>query len=254
MTTTPAVTVTAEQRRQFDEEGYFILERVIPQEHLELLRDSVTKQIARVDAKMEAEGRNVGGITHKGKRYFIGNPYDNDPRTRAMIFADYMADICRATIGDEAYLFCNQYVVKASEVGTPFSWHQDSGYIGYEHTPYLTLWCALDDVSVENGTIFVLPWSRSGKTELHEHTVEEGTNDKVGYHGDDPGIAVEIPAGSIAVFSSRTFHRSTANTTPKPRRAFVVQYSPDIIMKQDHSGPWGQDIPFIKKGDIVADV
>lgn len=253
MTTTPTLTVTETKKKQFEAEGYFLLERVIPEEHLALLRDSVAKQIERVDAEFEAEGREVGGLTHKGKRYFIGKPHERDPRTRAMIFADYMADICRATIGDEAYLFCNQYVVKAGEVGTTFSWHQDSGYIGYEHTPYVTLWCALDDVSEENGTVYILPWSRSGKTTLHEHTKDEATNDKVGYHGDDPGIPVEIPAGSIAVFSSRTFHRSGANTTPKPRRALIVQFSPDVIMKQDGSEPWGLDVPFLNNGKVVAD-
>ena len=39
------------------------------------------------------------------------------------------------------------------------------------------------------------------------------TNDKVGYHGNDPGEPAIVPAGSIVVFSSRTFHRSGPNLT-----------------------------------------
>ena len=42
-----------------------------------------------------------------------------------------MADVCRATLGDTAYLFWEQYVVKGAEAGMKFSWHQDSGYVGY---------------------------------------------------------------------------------------------------------------------------
>ena len=64
-----------------------------------------------------------------------------------MVFSELMAEICRATIGDTAFLFYDQYVVKAAEKGIPFSWHQDSGYLGFSHRPYVTIWAAVDDVS-----------------------------------------------------------------------------------------------------------
>ena len=75
------------------------------------------------------------------------------------------AEVCRATLGDTAYLFWEQYVVKGAEAGMKFSWHQDSGYVGYpDHKPYLTCWCALDDMSEENGTVYVMPFSQNGKS------------------------------------------------------------------------------------------
>ena len=40
---------------------------------------------------------------------------------RRFIFSDPMAEICRATIGPEAFLFLDQYVVKAAEKGMSFS-------------------------------------------------------------------------------------------------------------------------------------
>ena len=36
-------------------------------------------------------------------------------------------------------------------------------------------------------------------------------------------------AGTVVAFSSLTLHRSGANTTPNPRRAFVCQYSVEPI-------------------------
>mgnify|MGYP001798179839 CR=1 FL=1 len=88
------------------------------------------------------------------------------------LFSDLMANICRATIGDPAWLFWEQYVVKSADVGMKFAWHQDSGYLknmlpGYTK-PYLTCWCALDDVDEHNGTITVLPFSRAGPQEVPE--------------------------------------------------------------------------------------
>ena len=44
----------------------------------------------------------------------------------------------------------------------------------------------------ENGTIYVLPYSRAGVRETVKHVKETGTNDMVGYHGDDPGVPVIV--------------------------------------------------------------
>ena len=85
-----------------------------------------------------------------------------------------------------------------------------------------------------------------------EHTKEEGSNDLVGYHGDDPGDVVLVPAGSIALFSSFTLHRSGVNATDHMRRVYLVQFAPDIIMKADGSGPAGGTDLFLKDGQRVV--
>ena len=104
----------------------------------------------------------------------------------------------------------------------------------------------------ENGTIYVLPYSRAGTRELAEHIVEEGSNDKVGYHGDDPGVPVIVPAGSIALFSSLTFHRSGANTTAKMRRSYLAQYSAGPMGNEDDSkGATTLAVPFLEGGRRV---
>jgi ectoine hydroxylase-related dioxygenase (phytanoyl-CoA dioxygenase family) len=88
-------------------------------------------------------------------------------------------------------------------------------------------------MSEENGTISVLPFSRAGTHEVIDHVRDPELNDLVGYFGDDPGDLVIVPAGSIAVFSSALLHRSGANRTSRPRRSYVVQYSPEPILKPD---------------------
>ena len=45
-----------------------------------------------------------------------------------------------------------------------------------------------------------------------------------------PGEPVIVPAGSIAVFSSVCFHRSGANRSPRMRRVYLAQYSPEPIL------------------------
>ena len=246
----PAV-VTGAHRDAFEKEGFFVLEGVVPAPHLQLLRDKVGENIARIDAEMESKGVEKLGINHKGSRYFV-QPYKNgDTEIGTFLFSDLMAEITRATLGDNVYLFHEQYVVKAAEKGGKFSWHQDSGYVGHDHKPYLTCWVTLDDVTEKNGTVYLLPYERAGTRHRIEHRVDEESNDKVGYFGDDPGDPIIAPAGSVACFSSTVFHRSGPNTTDKMRRVYLPQYSAEPIMKADGGALWNLAEPFIVDGERV---
>jgi ectoine hydroxylase-related dioxygenase (phytanoyl-CoA dioxygenase family) len=251
MLTASTFNIDSNHKRQYREEGYFVLERVIPDDDLELLRSECRRFIELMNKQMDECGADVLGINHRNKRYFINDVYQQDKRIGQFIFSDLLAEICLATLGPDAYLFWNQYVVKGAEVGMKFGWHQDSGYVGHPHRPYLSCWCALDDVHIENGTVYVLPYSRAGTRELVPHVQEAGSNDLIGYHGSDPGEPVIVPAGSIAVFSSTTFHRSGPNTTDSMRRVFLAQYSAEPIMTADGTKLWGAAIPFLKDSKRV---
>ena len=250
MTTTapaPAFDITDEQKRQYREDGYFVLENVIPHEHLEMLRRVCAEEIERMDAEMDRKGTGTVGISHRGRRYFISNRSPEVPALGEFLFSELMADICRATLGEPAYLFNEQFVVKGAERGMKFGWHQDSGYIGHPHREYLSCWCALDDMSEANGTVYMLPYSRAGVRATAEHQKEEDTNDLVGYFGDDAGEPVFVPAGSIAVFSSNCFHRSGTNTTDRVRRSYLAQYSAEPILRPADGTLWSQAVPFLPR-------
>jgi ectoine hydroxylase-related dioxygenase (phytanoyl-CoA dioxygenase family) len=138
--------------------------------------------------------------------------------------------------------------VKAAERGTAFAWHQDSGYIPYPHRPYLTCWIPLDDVDESNGTVYLLPFSRAGTRDRVEHVRADGASELVGYFGGDPGDAVVARAGSVAAFSSTLFHRTGVNTTDRPRRVFIAQYSAEPILDEARSGPRHLAVPFLAPG------
>lgn len=250
--------ITAAHRDLYAREGYFIAERVIPAEHLQILRDACDHLIDVMHRQMDELGVDHIHISHRGKRYHIAKQYQQAPRLAEYVFSDLMAEVCRATIGDTAFLFYDQYVVKAAERGTTFSWHQDGGYLGFPHREYVTVWAAVDDMTLENGTAYVLPYSKVGIRTLVEHVRDPRTGDKCGYFGSEPGVPAVVPAGSIVVFSSLVFHRSGANTTDRMRRAYVTQYSPEPIFKPgvvaaDGRGePMHLAVPFLDHGRIMA--
>ncbi|MCA9109705.1 MAG: phytanoyl-CoA dioxygenase family protein [Planctomycetaceae bacterium] len=244
--------ITEAHRQQYREEGYFILERVIPEEHLAILRSSCDRLIELMHQEMDRQGTDHIHISHRGKRYHIAKKYDQVPRLSEYVFSDLMAEVCRATIGDTAFLFYDQYVVKAAEQGITFSWHQDSGYLGFPHKPYVTVWAAVDDMTLENGTASVMPFSTIGIRTLVEHIRDPATGDKTGYFGKEPGIPAIVSAGSLVVFSSITFHRSGANTTDRMRRAYVTQYSAEPVINPETNEPMHLAVPFLNGGKRIS--
>ena len=250
--------VTEDLARQYHERGYMILPGVLDRDTLTMLREECHYFVGYTDGQMDAKEERTRGITHRGKRYFIANQYRLSHRLWRYIYGQLMAEVCRAALGGDAYLFNEQWVVKGPDKGMKFAWHQDSGYVTHRdpeatHKPYLTVWTNLDDVDESNGTVYVLPHDRAGtRGRVIEHVQEAQTNDLVGYTGDDPGVPVVAPAGSVVAFSSTTFHRSGANTTPRMRRVYLTQYSAEPI-RNSRGERWAEAVPFVKGGANVYD-
>ena len=163
-----AVTVTSAQRAQFRSEGYFVVESALDAELLDIARSACDQARAALERDMRERGENRhDNISILGSRYFLRKSRERYPELRRVLFNETTATLCRATIGETAWLQNEQFVVKLREPTSTFPWHQDSGYNVYRggaerHLPYVTLWLALDDVGHSNGTISLLPWSAVG--------------------------------------------------------------------------------------------
>jgi len=220
------------QAGSFAEQGYAVFPRVFEGELLALLRAECDDFVAREDARMDAAGTDVLGISHRGNRYFANECQRERSSLRRVLFSAEMADICRQTIGGTAYFFFDQYVVKGPEGGMPFGWHQDSGYVvgnggPADHAPYVTCWCALDDATIDNGTVRVIPGSdRNG---ILPHARRPGSND-LAVDVDGEGVAIEVPAGSVVAFSSLLLHATGANRTDRARRVYLAQFTREAML------------------------
>lgn len=244
-----------DQARQFREQGYAVFPGALAGEALALLRGECDAFVAREDARMDAAGVDTIGISHRGKRYFANECQRVVPALRSVLFGEAMADICRATLGDTAYFFFDQYVVKGPEGGLPFSWHQDSGYVvgnggPPDHAPYLTCWCPLDDATEENGTVRLIPGShRNG---ILPHDRQPGTNDLVGAPAESQGMLVEAKAGDVVAFSSLTLHATGANRSDKARRVYLAQYTSEAMLNPGTKQLRRNAIPVVQCGERVT--
>ena len=163
MSNPKGINITEEHKKDYREKGFFILEKVIPEEELKMIRKECSELIDEQNKEMDKLGVDVINLSRRNSRYFVFLAYKDRPQLGSFIFSDRMAEICKATIGDNAYLFWEQFVVKGTDKkGAEFTWHQDSGYVDNEHKYYVNAWVPLDDVNEENGTVYLLPYELAG--------------------------------------------------------------------------------------------
>lgn len=205
------------------ERGYAILPACLSSEELDMLRTVCDQLLA------EPPDDDNGGTAHnigRGQdRRFLRHRHRDIAALSAFVLGDGMRALVQNFVGNTPYLFNEQFVVKGPRTGAAFGWHQDSGYVGFDHAPYLSVWIALDDTTEENGPVFVLPRNLKEDVSIAPHHWNEADKEFVGYDGPEQGVAATVPAGSMVLFSSVTLHRSSPNTTAHPRRAYLAQYS-----------------------------
>ncbi|MDP6079753.1 MAG: phytanoyl-CoA dioxygenase family protein [Arenicellales bacterium] len=285
---TPPLKITAEHCSLFDNQGFFVLESVIPKDQLELLRNLSDQAVAARTGGSTvgtAEGAQLMG-TASGRVFIFGLETEQPSMYRALL-SDWALKIV-GSLTPDASLFHTEFVVKAQDQGdqgTRFGWHQDGGYntepsaggAMVPDMPHISLWCALDDMSVDNGALRVIPFDRNpmdhpiaytapprpGITHQpiyrHQRVTDEKQNinnhvgDVSAYFGNDPGDVMKIGAGSVVVFSALTLHGSGINTTDKPRRALNIAYSQSTISHEAHesSGKSHSHVDFIVGGKLT---
>lgn len=234
--------------RLFERDGYVVFERSIPDCVLEGLRTECDRLLEAHMAMMSGVGAITLGLSQHDARYFVHGGYEASVILADFLHSPFVAGVAQPLLGDDIFLFLELFVIKPRGTGTAFAWHQDSGYLlATPHRPYVTLWCALDDMTEENGALHVLPFGRGSPNYVLPHFKKKPTNDLVGYCGEDPGIPLCVPAGSIVALSSLVLHGSGPNASGSQRRAYLAAYSAEPILTSQGKH-WNRAEPLLRDG------
>jgi ectoine hydroxylase-related dioxygenase (phytanoyl-CoA dioxygenase family) len=236
--------VTPEQLHQFRDQGFFITEPLFDDATLDALIAECERVRAATEERLSSSDRE--GINLRGKRYFLAKLHEQSDLCREVCARGPLVPMAVDLLGPEVRLYWNQAVIKPPRQGASFAWHQDTGYVPIEPEEYLTCWLALDDTTLENGCIRVIPGSHHWG--LQPHRRDETIGDMVGYEGPDEGLPVPIRRGQAIMFSSLTLHCSGPNTSNGSRRAYVIQYCPTHAVNPRSGEPWGDDLVVASEG------
>lgn len=141
-----------------------------------------------------------------------------------------IAQLCKT---DTVRIWHDQIQYKPPITGGPTAWHQDHPlWPIIQPADLVSAWVALDDATIENGCMWMVP----GSHRWGNHQKYLTNDDKfMPVHrqpellpvGADPtAVPFEIKKGQVGYHHSLTWHGSPHNRSEKKRRAIAVHYMP----------------------------
>jgi len=137
---------------------------------------------------------------------------------------------------------------KQPGASTHVKFHQDFSFQPHSNEDLLAILYFVDDVTLENGPLKVVPGTHTGP--LHEHwhdgvftgAVDPLTADRA----QSAAIPCTGPAGSACLMHTRLLHGSGPNQTDVPRTLFIAEYRSDdaVPLSVNH-------LPSVYEGELV---
>lgn len=232
LTNGSSVQISDADAQFYQENGYLVVENALSSDEVAALRQE-TVRICR------------GQLGHvSGLPPVLPTDSDDDviqrtlcvhfPHKISEVMYDFLAhptvvDLLTRVIGPNVKCMQSMLFIKSS--GKPGqAWHQDEGFIPTRDRSLGAAWMALDDATVENGCLWVIPgshrrgiiWPHRQHDDARFDCVVESFNFP---YKDEDSIPVEVKAGSIVFFHGYLLHRSLPNQAQSGfRRSLVNHY------------------------------
>ena len=157
----------------------------------------------------------------------VNDPYAQDERYRAIVHDPGLRALAEQLIGKPCRVYGSQVFIKYQGLGAEKPFHQDNFYFQIKDcADVLTCWCALDDASVENGCMQMVPGSHQRGIVNHDAHPQRETHLVAQMTDEDRASATPAPvrAGGIVCWSGAMLHGSSENTSPHGRCAYAIHF------------------------------
>ena len=231
--------LSAAQLSEFREVGYLNLGHLFS-------ADELTEIGAEYDRLVTLEAQTLGNPRDGVFPYRAMLNFRSDTLKRFISHPDLLA-VTVQLLGDDVRFWWDQGINKLAGSGSVIPWHQDNGYHRGRIPEYLTIWLALDDSSLANGGLEVIPGSHLEG--LREHVMEDVHATIPSEHvAAEKAVALDAAAGEVLVFSTLLVHRTVGNhTSDRQRRAWVMQYARGDA-RDETTGIPCDDRPWVVRG------
>ena len=139
-------------------------------------------------------------------------------------------DVAEPLIGPDIILWASTVFCKPPREGLEVPWHQDGQYWPIRPRATVTMWVALDDSTVENGCMRVIP----GTHRMGDFAHEVSDRDDLVLNNvlNDPRLDlttardVVLEAGQFSLHDIDLVHGSQPNRSARRRAGFAIRYMP----------------------------
>lgn len=221
----------------FTRDGYFVLRSLMPPSTVAslvaLINESLSPALAPVEfeADVHYPGAPMSRTAPGGQtpRRLL-HAYGRDEQFRQVGRHPTVVAILQKLMGASALRLSQNHhncvMTKHPGFSSVTSWHQDIRYWRFDRRELVSTWLALGPENVENGGLLVIPGS-------HTLDFEPGQFDASLFLRTDldsnesllaRAIPVELQAGDMLFFHSRTLHAAGQNETDIIKRSLVYTY------------------------------
>lgn len=219
--TSPLVSKYANNVQEYKDNGYTIIKDVLDSDEIKCVQEHVTWLIKKYpDTHPEL-------LEHWFMR--------NDPFWLSLVSHNKLVDIVEEFLNEsDLAIFASHYVCKLGFDGKAIHWHQDGSYWPLEPMKVISLWLAVDDSTISNGCMQVIPKSHLNDLSItnlsamdFENNVME-SQDKIQLNDEEKKniTNLELNAGSISIHHPMLIHGSLGNNSGKRRAGLTLRYIP----------------------------
>ena len=236
---------------QFKKDGYIFLENALTKAQLLSVKDQLATWVD--ESKLHSE--SFGKIKDGRPRFDVDikSHSEDKPALRRITSPAEISDSCLDIVKDNSALdlvaeifspnikhWTNKLNLKLPSSGTEVKFHQDFPFEPHSNEDIMTVLFFLDDVTLENGPLEVVPGSHNGPlySLWHDGVFTGAVGSEIEAANKGEAISCTGRAGSACLMHSKLLHGSGSNRTKLPRSLYIVSYTAeDAIPLTDNPLP-----------------
>ena len=228
--------LTQHQKDQFWTNGFLVVENAVNDKQLGNLKKTFSDWVEE-----SRNHKDYYGKTKDGRPRFDLQPgHSSDvpglrriqsPEEISEVFADVMrngrsVDMCAELIGQGIRFHHGKVNSKLPGTATKVNFHQDFPFEPMTNDDMITCLLFIDDVTLENGPLEVVPGTHKGPLYSHWHngTFTGSVSDEILAEHEDKIIRCTGKAGSVCLMHASLLHGSAPNLSNKSRTLYISTY------------------------------
>lgn len=219
-----------EEVAAYRRDGVVVVEDVLDAAQLAEARRVVDEFIAgsrEVTAHNDVYDLEPGHTPEAPRVRRIKTPHRHHPLFWDIARSPRLVAILQRLLGPGVRLHGSKINLKSPQFGSPVEWHQDWAFYPHTNDDILAVGVMLDDCTVENGAMLVLPDTHRGP--VHDHHSDGYFCGAMDPEACGLDFSKAVPAvgraGSMSFHHVRAVHGSAQNTSDKPRVLLLYEFA-----------------------------
>ncbi len=222
--------LTKAEIEQYRELGYLVVSGVFDAELLAEIRravDAIIADAGKVTTHTDVYDLEESHTPEKPRVRRIKTPHKHFPFFAELTRNPRITGVLAQLIGSDLRLHGAKLNMKSAGYGAAVEWHQDWAFYPHTNDDVLATGLYLDDCDMANGPLLVVPGTHKGP--VYDHHADGYFVGAMAPEIEGLDYAKAVPltgkAGSMTIHHARLVHGSALNTSSKPRRLLLHEYT-----------------------------